>query len=207
MSDLYSIFTLTNKCTAAQLKSEYKRLVQKNHPDKYKSEQAKQNAELRFKKIKAAYDILSDPQQRERYDMTGRVDDKKDIDHQSLDLLMDSIESVMLQNDFQLMDYISATRAILLLSIETSEQEVEKFESKIKDIELLKTYIQGDLLIEYLNTRTDELASNANTGKDAIEIMKTAISLIEKEGFEYTGPTKVPAPWERNENTAAMAYD
>jgi len=53
--------------TPAELKSAYRRLALKWHPDKNKS----QEAEGKFKKINQAYEVLSDPKKKDIYDQVG----------------------------------------------------------------------------------------------------------------------------------------
>ncbi len=63
-TDLYSILGVDEKATAADLKKAYRKLAKKYHPDANPGDKA---AEERFKEISDAYDVLSDPEKRERY--------------------------------------------------------------------------------------------------------------------------------------------
>jgi DnaJ family protein B protein 4 len=51
------------------LKKAYKRQAMKWHPDKNPA--SKREAEAKFKQISEAYDMLSDPQKRQIYDVYG----------------------------------------------------------------------------------------------------------------------------------------
>jgi hypothetical protein len=62
---LYQVFDLPEDVKASDLKTRYKKLVKKYHPDKNKNDP---NAEERFKIISNAYGILSDPNKRYLYD-------------------------------------------------------------------------------------------------------------------------------------------
>jgi molecular chaperone DnaJ len=65
--DYYQILGLDRKASADQIKSSYKKLAKKYHPDVSKED----NAEERFKEIQEAYSILSDPQKKSSYDQFG----------------------------------------------------------------------------------------------------------------------------------------
>lgn len=63
-TDLYRILGVSNRATDADLKSAYRRLARKYHPDVFPSP----DANARFLKISEAYRILSDPARRAMYD-------------------------------------------------------------------------------------------------------------------------------------------
>src|SRR5216117_39419 len=65
--DYYRILGVSKDADDKTLKSAYRRLARKYHPDVAK---AKDSGE-RFKEISEAYEVLSDPQKRQRYAQTG----------------------------------------------------------------------------------------------------------------------------------------
>ncbi|KAI1422492.1 hypothetical protein F5Y12DRAFT_786760 [Xylaria sp. FL1777] len=66
----YDVLGLERDATADQVKSAYRKLALKNHPDKVSDDQ-KQKAHETFQSIAFAYAVLSDPTRRKRYDETG----------------------------------------------------------------------------------------------------------------------------------------
>ncbi len=67
-TDLYEVLGVQKSATDAELKSAYRKLALKWHPDKHKGEK---DAETKFKEINVAYEILSDKQKRQQYDTFG----------------------------------------------------------------------------------------------------------------------------------------
>lgn len=65
MKDYYHILGLSPNVQPDQIKAAYRKLAQKYHPDHNPEHIAE--AEMKFKEIKEAYDILSDPQKRQEY--------------------------------------------------------------------------------------------------------------------------------------------
>lgn len=74
--DLYSILGVSKDVSEKDLKSAYRKLAKTWHPDKFgdKSEQEKKDAEEKFKEITEAYEVLSDKNKRQQYDMFGTTD-------------------------------------------------------------------------------------------------------------------------------------
>ncbi|KAI1485068.1 DnaJ domain-containing protein [Biscogniauxia mediterranea] len=68
--DPYEVLGLERSATPDQVKSAYRKLALKNHPDKVPESQ-KEKAHETFQSIAFAYAVLSDPARRKRYDETG----------------------------------------------------------------------------------------------------------------------------------------
>lgn len=68
--DYYNVLKVGRNAGEEDLKKAYKKLAMKWHPDKNNSNN-KTEAEAKFKQISEAYDVLSDPQKRQIYDLYG----------------------------------------------------------------------------------------------------------------------------------------
>lgn len=78
MDDYYRILGLTNReASDSDIKSAYRKLAIKCHPDKVRGEREKKNAEKKFKEISEAYGVLSNPEKRRIYDQYGAEGVKK----------------------------------------------------------------------------------------------------------------------------------
>lgn len=71
MEDLYAVLGVQKNATQDELKSAYRKLAMKYHPDRNPGDKV---AEEKFKKISAAYNILGDEQKRRQYDNFGTTD-------------------------------------------------------------------------------------------------------------------------------------
>lgn len=74
---LYSILGVNNKASVSEIKSSYKKLALKYHPDKTGG-----NAEM-FQSISFVHSILSDPERRREYDETGEYNVDGPIESES----------------------------------------------------------------------------------------------------------------------------
>src|SRR5437016_6110929 len=66
--DFYSVLGVSRDASADEIQSAYRKLARTYHPDVNKDPAA----EERFKRISEAYDVLSDPNTRRRYDAFGQ---------------------------------------------------------------------------------------------------------------------------------------
>ncbi len=66
--DYYKTLGVERNASEADIKSAYRRLARKYHPDVNPNNKA---AEARFKEINEAYQVLSDPEKRKKYDALG----------------------------------------------------------------------------------------------------------------------------------------
>jgi len=67
--DYYALLGVPRTATDAEIKRAFRKLAQQWHPDVSKDP----TADERFKQINEAYQVLSDPQRRQAYDMFGRA--------------------------------------------------------------------------------------------------------------------------------------
>ncbi len=66
--DYYQVLGIKRNASDKEIKQAYRRLARKHHPDLNPDDKA---AEAKFKEINAAYQVLSDPEKRKKYDQYG----------------------------------------------------------------------------------------------------------------------------------------
>ena len=68
--DYYEALGVPRTATEKEIKSAYRKLARQHHPDLHQGD-AKKAAEEKFKTINEAYEVLSDPEKRTKYDRLG----------------------------------------------------------------------------------------------------------------------------------------
>src|SRR5256885_6481295 len=66
--DYYETLGVSKTATENEIRSAFRKLARKHHPDVAKDKKA---AEEKFKQINEAYEVLSDPEKRQKYDQLG----------------------------------------------------------------------------------------------------------------------------------------
>jgi molecular chaperone DnaJ len=68
--DYYEVLGLTKGASEEEIKKAYRKLAKENHPDLHPGDKA---CEERFKEINEAYEVLSDPDKKAKYDQYGHA--------------------------------------------------------------------------------------------------------------------------------------
>ncbi len=69
--DYYEVLGVGRNATPEEIKKAYRKLAKQNHPDLNPND--KEGAEKRFKEATEAYEVLSDPEKKSRYDQFGHA--------------------------------------------------------------------------------------------------------------------------------------
>jgi len=70
MADFYALLGVTREATPEEIKRAYRKKAREHHPD---ANQGDPEAEARFKEVSVAYEVLSDPEKRQQYDLYGEA--------------------------------------------------------------------------------------------------------------------------------------
>ncbi|KAE8139972.1 DnaJ domain-containing protein [Aspergillus pseudotamarii] len=128
-TDLYETLGVKGDATADQIKSAYRKLALKHHPDKAPEDQ-KEEANKKFQQIAFAYAILSDERRRRRFDLTGST-----------------AEAVEEDDDFNWADFYREqfSSAIDVKALDKFKQEYQGSEEEESDLLAAFEKYRGDM--------------------------------------------------------------
>ncbi len=106
MANHYKTLRVKKKATQQQIKDAYRDLARELHPDKKEG-----NAE-RFKELANAYEILSNPERRKFYDLTGSDVTEAEFDRKASGLLQQIFQLVVTQNGLEAIESIDMIQVI-----------------------------------------------------------------------------------------------
>lgn len=85
----YEVLQVDRKATLKQIKAAYRKLSKDHHPDK------EGGSSDTFRDVKLAFDVLSNPDRRARYDSTGRTDESPATSQRVQSFIDQTIETVI----------------------------------------------------------------------------------------------------------------
>lgn len=96
--DYYEVLNVSRSASPDEIKKAYRKLAMQYHPDKNPSK--KKEAEERFKEISEAYEVLSDPDKRQRYNQFGHAGVKSSFGPGGFDFFRDFTHGTEFQDLF-----------------------------------------------------------------------------------------------------------
>lgn len=173
----YDILGVPVSASIEDIRQRYKSLAQTYHPDKGGDEE-------HFKEIKLAYEILSDPDKRKQYDLTGKISDDLGIRNEVLTQLSQMFSRLFPTmnpetDDLVLMMKVETRR--MKASVENDIQEANKTIDKLtKVLGRIKLKSEGENLIgNFAKTRLKEVENDLITFSNRLKVCDTMLEILE----------------------------
>lgn len=186
--NLYERLGVSPEATDKEIRTAYKLLAGRCHPDKDKTP----DATARFQRLEEAYRVLSDPSKRARYDETGEFGmDAMKRDRKALDIIFHFFSQMLLAEEFAIegKDLIAILRRYV-------EQEREQLVEKVKGTQRIRAKSEkarrfkrkaktGENLFDsYILARIKDLDKMVRTYQDEIECHDRATEILAEYNFE-----------------------
>lgn len=156
MKSLYEVLGVTAEASAAAIKTAYRKLAQKLHPDKEGGDP------LLFHEIQQAYEVLSDPNRRAKYDETGSVDPTTDLRHEA----MSGIVSILVQ----------------IVDSGVSVERDNLVELMVKQVGFIRTKVNGEKAkIEDMIKRREATLGRIKVKKGKVNFIKQSLEHVVKD--------------------------
>ena len=172
----YTELDVSVTASTEEIKQRYRTLAQMHHPDKGGNEEL-------FKRIKLAYEILSDPIRRKQYDITGETNTtniKDEALSNIIQIILHVVPGFNADNDDLITIAEGETRSMLDMvnnDINNTEMQIKKFEVVLKKLRI-KTggeNILENIIVKQVQIRKKDLVvfhKNVKVCMLMLEILK-----------------------------------
>lgn len=201
MKKYYKILGVKKDSTQPELKAAYYAIAKINHPDVNPGKEA----EDKFKEASVAYDCLSDPLKRKRYDETGDTSDPEQQDRKEAIEMIGYIFATVIQKtdiiDLKHLDAIGKIRTKLKTIVSDAERKIRPLKQKISALKAavdrvsVKPNMKGlpDVLTGVILQRVEEETNNLMESERQERVCSMALVFLKY--YEYRNELK-----ERGEN-------
>jgi curved DNA-binding protein CbpA len=180
LSNLYEILEVPRDADAVTIKRAYKRKAQVVHPDKNGGD------DTAFHQVALAYEVLIDPERRDRYDRTG---DTKSEPYGQAEAMLATLFSSVIANSEYRGDLIETCRKKIAMRNSELNKEFLKNDIKLKSLtrQLKRITCSGFNIYESLvNTQIGTLTRTNEVVNKEILLLKEVGVLL--DGYKDTKP-------------------
>ena len=176
MTNLYQTLGVDSDATPIQIRKAYKILAQRNHPDRDGGDNEV------FMRVKAAYDVLSDPERRAKYDATGDTTQVLPVEHKATEMLAQGFLGVAASVGWREHKYAAALTQWIQeqgYGVQREIDQKKKHRSLLQGIKLPNFSGDNDVLqgvvdqqVAHANRQIDELEGRLAVCDKALELME-----------------------------------
>jgi curved DNA-binding protein CbpA len=175
MENLYSVLGVPKDATPEAIKSAYRKLAQKWHPDRRGGDNE------RFTVIGIAYEILSDEGKRKRYDETGLIDKELDMETMCTNVIEHLFEKIIQMVDFH-GDIVGFVASELEKEAGNKSDQLNKFRAELKKLSAFENRVikkQGDNLFSLvLANKKAVISGHINDIEKTMQIINMCLDMI-----------------------------
>ena len=178
---LYDDLGLLPDCTPAEIKHQYRILAQQHHPDLGGDEE-------QFKRIKTAYEILSDPVKRAHYDSTGERYNDVDVDHEVVTRLSNMITQFTQQINPEFDDLILKMTVDIQQAQHQTHNAIILCNNMIQKLTVIAQKIKlkksgENLLKSFVEARIDQYNNELAAHQLTLIVFKKMLEILEDYHF------------------------
>jgi len=178
---LYDELELHKRCTSDEIKQKYRILAQIHHPDKGGDEE-------KFKRIKLAYEILSDPKKREHYDSTGEHYDEAETNNEALSRLCEMVSHFTQQINPDGDDLIARLKIEVYQAQHHTNNTIIESNNIIRKLDIISNKIRlkkegENLLKSFVETKISQAQLELVKHERSLLVFKKMLEILEDYHF------------------------
>jgi curved DNA-binding protein CbpA len=181
--NLYDELELPKDCTSEEIKQKYRLLAQIYHPDK-----AVFGDEEKFKRIKLAYETLSDPTKRVEYDSTGRYGINDTTKTEAITRLSNMMVHFTKKLNPECDDLMLSFKVDIHQAQENIKKSIESFELEIKKLKIFSNKIKRkkegeNILKSFVDNMIEQYEREIISMKRTLEIFDLMLNIL--DDYQY----------------------
>jgi len=193
--NLYESLGVEKNATQKEIKAAFRQKMIELHPDKNDGEHVDE-----FYQVQTAYDVLSDPEEKQMYDETGNY--STDPEFKKIRVKLYQIFSGIMFNLPESECIMSACRKQLRKDISLYEDKNRILNQRIRQVEKIAKRVKCKNKDNFILAALD---SEIEFGRDRINLHKCEIEFAEKV-IEYSHNYEYDAPKEHKQLTGYIKY-
>jgi curved DNA-binding protein CbpA len=183
----YQELDVPKDADAATIKRAYRKKASKHHPDKQGGDKEK------FQLVKRAYEVLSDPSQRNRYDKTGEIPDANTIQDQAFANIVHIVVQLIDQVDaIESLDLKASVTKTIQTGISERQREREKTITRIKKFERAKSRLSSksgtNPMAFVIDAQIEKMQDGVKIADDDIELAREMLRLWANYEYRFDAP-------------------
>jgi len=185
VNNLYQELELSPDCTFEEIKHQYRLLAKKHHPD------MGGDAE-KFKKIKLAYEVLSDPSRRDIYDKTGNFQPPTSVQVEARDNLAQVFYSMLQEFNPNEQDIVELIKYDVRHGINILNNKINDCNVLIKKMEIIKSKIfikdtnNDNLFFSFIDSQIGNKQSEIKYLSSRIQISEEMLRILSDYNYGFT---------------------
>lgn len=193
---LYDELGLSSDATQDEIKEAYRRRASETHPDKEGGDHAA------FIRVKAAYDVLSDPVKRAEYDAMG---DMEGPEFQLRNTIAQAFSHFAQLDDLPETDLVLVIKNEFAKSRKNGRVELKRLRRVVKNYKKLSNRIKtkDKVVLGILRKKREEILKQAMHLRLQIQIGGLLLEMMDEYSYVYAKPTQRPA-WQNASPFATM---
>jgi len=184
MNNLYQDLELLSTCSFEDIKQQYRLLAKKHHPD------MGGDAE-KFKKIKLAYEVLSDPARRATYDKTGNYQAPPDIQLQARETLAQVFYSMLPNFDVQSQDILVLITNDIKAGIQMLNNNIHECNQHISKLEAIRSKIfskkdaTDNLFFSFIDSQLQTKLNDIDHFNTRLSVAKEMLKIVNNYTYGF----------------------
>ena len=180
--NLYEELELPRDCTFDEIKQQYRHLASIHHPDKGGDVE-------KFKRIKLAYEVLSDPERRKTYNETNVISESRSLRSESISELSTVFFKVIANVDLHNGDLVNTMRTEINTVLTITENDTVLCNKYIENLEVAKQKLihknpnEENILLGFIETQLSIRHNDLKIFKKRKELYEYMLVLL--DDYQY----------------------